>query len=174
MFEQPPGFHKMYFFLFLTGVCRELAALRAGWLAVPLCQRQAGGLHRAAGKTDPDGCIQLSLCLFENTSEQTLNIFKTLYIFFGLFLTHVFFTFHETESVRKIFKYFEQQTKGQFNSIWAILCFSIFFFIRRLKRSGLFYGFIYMVEVFASSEDRAFETLCFRIQGCVCELIWLR
>ena len=117
MFEQPPGFHKMYFFLFLTGVCRELAALRAGWLAVPLCRRQAGGLHRAAGKTDPDGSLQLSLCLFENTSEQTLNIFKTLYIFFGLFLTHVFFTFHETESVRKIFKYFEQQTKGQFNSI---------------------------------------------------------
>ena len=84
MFEQLPGFHKMYFFffLFLTGVCRELAALRAGWVAEPLCRRQAGGLHRPAGKSDPDASLQLSLCLFENTSEQTLNIFKTFYFFF--------------------------------------------------------------------------------------------
>lgn len=81
MFEQPPGFHKIYFFLFLTGVCLELAALRAGWVAVPLCWRQAGRLHRAAGKSDPDVSLQLSLWLFENTSEQTLNIFKTFYFF---------------------------------------------------------------------------------------------
>lgn len=58
--------------------------------------------------------------------------------------------------------------KGSLIHYEGFFALAFFFFqSRRLKWGGLFYGFIYM-EVFASSEDRAFETWCFRIQGCVC------
>lgn len=63
MFEQLPDFHTVYFLRESAGTRTwGAAALRAGWLWSS-AGASPGGRHRAAGKSDPNGFLQLSLSL---------------------------------------------------------------------------------------------------------------